>query len=85
MTHNWQNQAEFIATVVDARGEFQWLVELGAGRQVVASIAPSLRVELQALAPGDFVRLKFRIANKSPRILGYSDMDRSGGPTGSLR
>lgn len=80
MTNHWDKQAELIATVVDLRGPFLWLVELGAGRQVVASIPSSLRIELENLSPGDSVRIKLRVGNKTPRIIGYSDVDRAGRP-----
>ena len=80
MANDWNNQAEFIATVVDARGQDLWLVELGAGKQVVASISRA-KWGMLDLVPGDVVRIKFRIGNKTPRIVGYSEVDRSGQPT----
>jgi hypothetical protein len=85
MTNDWDQQAEFVATVVDACGRYLWLVELGAGRQVVASIASSMRVAMQDLAPGEIVRIKSRLGKKTPRIVGYSDVDRSGRPTPHAR
>ncbi len=72
--------AEFVAEVIDIRGPSQWLVQLGAGRQVLASILPSMQAELERLAPGDFVRIRFRSGRKLPRIVGFSDVDRSGRP-----
>ncbi|MBI1310939.1 hypothetical protein GC176_06485 [bacterium] len=75
--------AEFVAEVIDIRGSWRWLVQLGAGRQLVASILPSLQTKMERLAPGDFVRIRFRSGNKSPRIVGYSSIDRSGRPLGS--
>ena len=72
--------AEYVAKVVDARGPWLWLVELGAERQLVASVLPSLQLEMSRLAPGDFVRIRFRTGSKSPRIVGYSDEDRAGHP-----
>lgn len=78
MTGNWDSQTEFIATAIDPRGRGLWLVELGSGRTLVASFLPSSRNNLERLAPGDLVRIRFRAENKTPRIPGYSDVDRSG-------
>ncbi len=78
MAGNWDSQAEYIATAIDPRGRGLWLVELGSGRTLVASFLPSSRDNLKRLAPGDLVRIRFRSQNKTPRILGYSDVDRSG-------
>ncbi len=74
----WNQQAEFIAHAVDVVGPGMWIVERGAGRQVEASIAPSLRGVLERLAPGDFVRIRFRAGTKTPRIIGFSPVDREG-------
>ena len=57
--NDWDQQAEFIATVIDICGPSLWTVELGACRQVVASVTGPVR----DLAPGDVVRIKFRIGN----------------------
>ncbi len=78
MTDGQSSAAEFVAEVIDIRGLSQWLVQLGAGRQILASVLPSMQVELERLAPGDFVRIRFRSGRKLPRIVGYSDVDRSG-------
>lgn len=78
MASDWNGKAEFIATAIDPRGIGLWLVELGAGRTVVASFLPGASRELERLAPGELVRIRFRSRNKTPRILGYSDVDRSG-------
>lgn len=77
MTGNWDSQAEFIATAIDPRGRGLWLVQLGSGRTLVASFLPSSRKNLERLAPGDLVRIRFRSDNKTPRILGYLDVDPS--------
>lgn len=82
MSSNWNEQAEFIATARDPKGPGLWLVELGAGRTVIASISPAAVHDLSSLAPGDSVRIKFRMGNKTPRIIGYSEIDRSGHATG---
>jgi len=76
MPGNWDETAEYVATAVDPRGIGLWLVELGAGRTLVASFLPSAK--LVRLAPGDHVRIRFRAGTKTPRILGYSDVDRAG-------
>jgi hypothetical protein len=78
---NWDDMAEFIATAIDPQGPGLWLVELGAGRTVVASVIPSASGGIERLAPGDSVRIRFRQGRKTPRILGYSEVDRSGQPT----
>lgn len=80
MTAGQSSAAEFVAEVIDIRAPWQWLVELGAGRQVLASVLPSMQMEMERLAPGDFVRIRFRSGRKLPRIVGYSDVDRSGRP-----
>jgi hypothetical protein len=85
MSSGWlgsHRTAEFVAKALDPRGSGLWLVELGAGRTVVASFLPSACNGLEKLAPGEFVRIRFRTGRKTPRILGYSDVDRSGHPTG---
>ncbi len=78
---DWEKQAEFIATVIDICGPGLWTVELGAGRRLVASVTGPVG----DLAPGDVVRIKFRIGNKTPRIVGYSEVDRQGLPTRHAR
>ena len=79
----WDQQAEFVARAVDVVGPGLWLVELGAGRQIKASIAPCWRVAFERLAPGDYVRIRFRTGTKTPRILGFSLVDRDGNAVAS--
>jgi hypothetical protein len=80
MAINWDETAEYVATAVDPRGIGLWLVELGAGRTVLASVHPSAGGGIERLAPGDCVRIRFRSGTKTPRIPGYSDVDRAGNP-----
>lgn len=80
-TSQWDNQSEFIATVIDPCASNRWIVELGAGRQLVASISGAFEGDDSRLAPGDFVRIRFRSGRKTPRIVGYSAVDRQGKPT----
>jgi hypothetical protein len=72
--------AEYIAEVIDIQGPWRWLVRLGVGRQFVATVLPSAQGRMERLAPGDFVLIRFRSAKRTPRIVGYSDVDRSGRP-----
>ncbi len=78
---HWKNQAEFITKVVDPSGPAQWIVELGMGPQIVASTPGDSEPGLARLAPGDYVRIKFRVGRKTPRITGDSSVDRDGQPT----
>lgn len=80
MASNRDETAEYIATAVDPRGIGLWLVELGAGRKLVASFLPNSGDDLRRLAPGDHVRIRFRSGTKTPRIPGYSNIDRAGNP-----
>lgn len=68
MASNRDETAEYIATAVDPRSIGLWLVELEAGRMLVVSFLPSANVE--RLAPGDQIRIRFRSGTKTPESLG---------------
>lgn len=78
MASNWDGKAEYIAKAIDPCGIGLWLVEIGAGRTLVASFLPGITRDMQSLSPGDYVRIRFRSGTKTPRILGYSGVDREG-------